>query len=466
MHPIISFRLVLVPIMIAFVEGCSLSRPMRVAPPPWSQTAISKVITDKIQAVDPNLNIGIKIIDMANNQPIYIKNDYSYYTPASLTKLVSLLGLLNYFKQPFRNAIYLSQDEDRYFLSIYDPNFLTQDLEKLSATLVKKKIRLDQLDIMQQDFSLPPIVLNRAVNDLNYDYGAPITQVHINKNACSLIGSSTGVGEKIAVNTGLFFPYELHVEATTIPADPAYAEIPLNVVFEGKKCFVKGNLRVGQSTETIKLAIPVEDNYNYVKAMIQHCLGDIAVSVMEDRDKGGAKEIVSQDKLYTDVAAVALKRSDNFIADYVVASFATQEKQSTWNDATQHLKARVEERWNVAITKSQMDDGSGLSRRNLFTVNQMSDFLNAVAKSPHFNDIQNLMACSQQAEGTTLAGRFPKDMRVYAKTATLAGVSNLAGYVYPKDNKLPYSFVITMNNFYGSPEKYRTLQNDIVKLFE
>jgi D-alanyl-D-alanine carboxypeptidase/D-alanyl-D-alanine-endopeptidase (penicillin-binding protein 4) len=441
-----------------------------------SHEEIGKLINDKIQNVDPSLNVGIKIIDLKSGQIIYTKNSNRYYTPASLTKVFTLLALNEYFQcpYPFSSAIYLNQDKDRYYLTIDDPNFLQADLKVLLDMLAKQGIVLDHLDVMRQAFSIPPTMVQRSVDDMHCAYGAPITRVHVNKNICSLIAKSSKIGEKVTIDKDIFFPYDLNIKAITVQNDQE--AIPLSIVWDGKQCTINGALKVGKE-ESLKLAIHEDDHYHYVVAMIKHFLPNASVAFQDSKQKEDEEEkvknstvpsdaIVSRKKSYADIAGIALKTSDNFIADYVLASYATQENQPTWDDATHRLREKINEVFQVDLTKSKMDDGSGLSRRNLFTVEQISDFLGTTYQKPNFNEMQSLMAYSQQDEGTTIAGRFPKNMRVYAKTGTLSGVSNLCGYVYPKQYETPYSFVITMNNFCDPIKNYRDLQDNIIKLFQ
>lgn len=52
-------------------------------------------------------------------------------------------------------------------------------------------------------------------------------------------------------------------------------------------------------------------------------------------------------------------------------------------------------------------------------------------------------------------------MRIYAKTGTLLGVSNIAGYI-EKDGRKKISFVLMMQNFTKNPSFYKELQEKII----
>ncbi len=114
----------------------------------------------------------------------------------------------------------------------------------------------------------------------------------------------------------------------------------------------------------------------------------------------------------------------------------------------------------VDLTKSDLRDGSGISRQNLLTVNQFDSLLKAVAKSNNFELVKSILA--GPSDDSTLHERF-ENYDIYAKTGSLTGVSALVGYFYDSKKEL-YSFVIMANNFYQNRQRYHKLEEDIIKL--
>lgn len=162
-----------------------------------------------------------------------------------------------------------------------------------------------------------------------------------------------------------------------------------------------------------------------------------------------------------EIAAIAMKTSDNFMTDYLLAEFATQTKQIEWRQAIINFKRLIFRKFAVDMTKSALQDGSGISRLNLLTVNQFDSFLKAVALKKGFAEIKSIMACP--GEECTLRERFKNMPKFYAKTGKMSNVSSLVGYFYDKDNEL-HSFVIVANNFYGGITQYHKLEEEIIKL--
>ena len=154
-------------------------------------------------------------------------------------------------------------------------------------------------------------------------------------------------------------------------------------------------------------------------------------------------------------------RQNRFITDYLLAEFATQKKQHEWRGASSSLKQLIKNKFNVDLSKSNIDDGSGISRLNLLTVNQLDSFLSVVSKKSNFASTKSLMAIPR--EECTLRDRFKDVTELYVKTGSLSNVSALVGYFYDKRREL-HSFVIMSNNFFGDHEPYRGLEEAIISI--
>jgi len=116
----------------------------------------------------------------------------------------------------------------------------------------------------------------------------------------------------------------------------------------------------------------------------------------------------------------------------------------------------------VDQTRMLVDDGCGLSRYDLTSARQMAKLLAMDARSGG----TRLVAVLPTGGEGTLRKRFrnlPDPTLVVAKTGTLDGVSNLAGYlVRPGRDTLAFAFLC--NGFTGSPRPVRLLQDKMIAL--
>lgn len=116
----------------------------------------------------------------------------------------------------------------------------------------------------------------------------------------------------------------------------------------------------------------------------------------------------------------------------------------------------------IDTTKFSIVDGSGVSRYNLLTADQLVRLLAAVYKSRRIFPILYDALPIAGVDGT-LTGRMNNTLaegNLHAKTGTLNGVSCLSGYVRTLDSEL-LAFSIMMQNFLTSPENYRRAQDKI-----
>ncbi|HXP89759.1 MAG TPA: D-alanyl-D-alanine carboxypeptidase [Fibrobacteria bacterium] len=116
----------------------------------------------------------------------------------------------------------------------------------------------------------------------------------------------------------------------------------------------------------------------------------------------------------------------------------------------------------VDQTRMLVDDGCGLSRYDLASARQMARLLAMDAR----NGGTRLVSVLPTGGEGTLRHRFqnlPDPTVVVAKTGTLDGVSNLAGYlVRPGRDTLAFAFLC--NGFTGSPRPVRQFQDRMIAL--
>src|SRR5438045_4185172 len=67
-----------------------------------SQKSLPSQIKEIINNTDPNVNIGIKIMSLADNKTIYELNSNRHFVPASTIKLATVLAALYYLRPSYR----------------------------------------------------------------------------------------------------------------------------------------------------------------------------------------------------------------------------------------------------------------------------------------------------------------------------------------------------------------------------
>jgi D-alanyl-D-alanine carboxypeptidase len=164
------------------------------------------------------------------------------------------------------------------------------------------------------------------------------------------------------------FPYTIINDTKTIAENE---NDRLIVTIEGQKYIIKGTL--SKSTGPVTIAAVANDNLSHVKYHLEKQLSNHEVAlegkILFSNDKvKEAKTVASLTKNIKDVAAKAMKKSDNFMTDYFLAQFASKHAVTEWDWAAAKLKEVVAKQFNVDLTRSDLRDGSGISRQNLVMV--------------------------------------------------------------------------------------------------
>lgn len=136
-----------------------------------------------------------------------------------------------------------------------------------------------------------------------------------------------------------------------------------------------------------------------------------------------------------------MKESDNFFAEQSLL-MVSKERLSVMNDAA-IIDTLLKTDFNDLPHIPRWVDGSGLSRYNLFTPQDMVIILKKMKDSFGMERIRTIFPTGNEG---TLRNYYRDDSTyIYAKTGTLSGVVALSGFLYTKKSKL-LIFSILVNN--------------------
>lgn len=163
------------------------------------------------------------------------------------------------------------------------------------------------------------------------------------------------------------------------------------------------------------------------------------------------------------VLSPMMKNSDNHYAEYVfkmIGAVATREAAGNTADFSRTAIKQCMEAGPIGFKKCLLNDGSGLSRRNLLTAEALTGALTAAYHNPN---IYRPLYSSMSIAGVD--GTLRKRMKgsqaqgnVHGKTGTLRNVSALTGYVTSADGEI-LAFAALMNGYaIGS---YKDVQDKI-----
>jgi D-alanyl-D-alanine carboxypeptidase/D-alanyl-D-alanine-endopeptidase (penicillin-binding protein 4) len=157
-----------------------------------------------------------------------------------------------------------------------------------------------------------------------------------------------------------------------------------------------------------------------------------------------------------------MHRSDNFFAEQVLL-MASSELLGVMNEA-RLIDTILKTDFKDLPQKPRWADGSGLSRYNLFTPQDLVMILNKIKNEFGMERTKNIFATGNEG---TLTNYF-KDLqgKFYAKTGTLSGVVALSGYLYTKKNRLLLVSVQVNNHQTSATTVRRAVEQFVMKVYD
>ena len=412
-----------------------------------------------------NLNLKAGSPQASSPQTLYSQDAEKYFTPASVTKLLTTAAALQQLGKDYRirTSIY---DEGNGTLRVVgrgDPSLKDEQLVTLAKQLRQKGVtRINNLIADDTHFKGEVIPGSWMWEDIPFYYGAPVSSFILNENASILRLFPQKEGETLLPrweqpSEG----YRWRVVNNTVTAEEGEKKyITINRDTKGQTLNIQGQLAVNSQPDITAIAVfdPIE---HFVRHFRQHLLLERIslgrTSTVTDDIK--ARNIKAEEIKGEEIAAVESAplselikeiniNSNNLFAEALVRTLAVKaplkENQTTVNAGLEVLQTALTQ-IGVDPTTYKLDDGSGLSRKNLISPQALVQLLQGVARSPFAKVYFNSLPIA----GTT--GTFKYRLRdtaaegiVIAKTGTMTGVVSLAGYVN-SPNYEPVVFSIMVN---------------------
>lgn len=163
-----------------------------------------------------------------------------------------------------------------------------------------------------------------------------------------------------------------------------------------------------------------------------------------------------------------LKNSDNLFADaiFLKTGSALNPNLRSWDQAGALIKEAIKIHYGIDLSNSRIVDGSGVSRYNLLSPNQLGQLLQAAWRDPA---IRNTFISALAAEGEegTLKNRFQLSKAhktFYGKTGCMGNIRSLVGYIR-RHCKTPLIFIMMGNGILDKMSDYIAFEDEAVGLF-
>ncbi len=414
----------------------------------------------------------------------HTQNDQYLANPASLMKILTATLASEVLGRDFRFQTQVSFSANKVknghlkqplLLSLEgDPSFTQKDLHQLLLNLRKQGVtQLDSVQIDASRYQGHAWSLGQVWNDHGICFAAPTGAAMINRN-CVFGNLKAG---KLNENARFYMtpnsPLSIDNKVLTLaPENAKNCNILLTILGANK-------YRLSGCMSQDSRRLPLGFSGNDANAFFAHILSqelallgfgkEVKISFVEapfrhskaQKDANQLIQVTHFSAPLTELVARMLQKSDNLIADSLFKASGYQywlknNEKGSFQDAYKAgeiaIKALLDS-YQVETQSLVIRDGSGLSRENLIYAKTLYQVLDLWLTQPKYTWLIKSLPIG--AETGTLKNRESlKDLalkgRILAKSGSMQGVVNLAGFVQAKDEKKGLQlrpFVFMVNQF-------------------
>lgn len=431
-------------------------------------THIQPAIDRIINQVDPQINMGIKIVDLDTGEVLYQRHADQLFIPASNMKLYSDAAALLALGPDYRFHTTLSTNapvidggvlQGSLYLNMPgDPSFKEAHLNQLITQLSTWGVhRISGNVVLASEHQVVnPYAVGVVAKDLTYSYGAPLAPVMLDENRLTVtVNPAWQPGLPAVVE---FTPKnaQMHLD-NQIKTAAQSKGCGISLKMEGENHLIARGC-VGMNQSAIQQRLAIRNPFRYAQDMMIYQLKQQGITldgqVVLGQAPASSFVIATHDSQpIRQLLADTLKPSDNLYADslYLHAAAKIKGKPLNWSEAQPVIKQFLQQQTGISLKNSQLVDGSGLSRQDLLTAEQTVDLLRFLHDRFPLA-YEYIAALPIAGQDGTLQRRLRKPNQqgfIRAKTGTMTGISSLSGYLYTA-NAHTLAFAIFINTRPGT----------------
>lgn len=439
--------------------------------------AHSNNLDEYINYLPTGSNLSLLIQKTGAHTPLIDYRSQQLALPASTQKIVTALTALLQLGADYRFVTSLETrgainngviQGDLIARFTGDPTLKREDLHKMVTSLKKAGIVKINGNILIDTsvFTSHDKAPGWPWNDMTQCFSAPPSAAIVDHNCFSVsLYSADKPGDTATVRIASYYPVTLLSQVRTTAKDDAsarYCELDV-VAGDLNRYTLTGCL--AQRSEPLPLTFAVQDGAGYAGAILKAELTSAGISytgslLRQTQSNPPAKLLTSNSSApLHSLLRVMLKKSDNLYADTIFRTIGRQYfgVPGSWRAGADAMRQILRQKAGIDLANSILVDGSGLSRHDLISATSMMQILQYIAR----NDNQlNLIAMLPVAgvDGTlqyrSSLHEAGLDGKMTAKTGSLQGVYNLAGFITREDGQ-QLAFVQYLSGYAVSPSEQR-----------
>ena len=435
-------------------------------------------VEEYINQLPAGANLALMVQKIGASAPQIDYHSQQMALPASTQKVITALAALLQLGPDYRFTTTLESrgEVDNGVLKgdliarfDGDPTFKRQDLRNMVAALKRAGIQKIEGNVLIDTsvFASHDKAPGWPWNDMTQCFSAPPAAAIVDRNCFSVsLYSAPKANDLAFIRIASYYPVTMFSQVRTLPrgsSDAQYCE--LDVMPGDLNRYTLTGCMV-QRADPLPLAFAIQDGASYAGAILKAELKEAGISYSGTllrqtlANQPGTVLASKQSAPLHDLLRIMLKKSDNMIADTVFRTIGRNfyGVQGTWRAGADAVRQILRQKAGVDLGNSIVVDGSGLSRHNLISPATMMQALQYIAQNDsQLNFISMLPLAGHDGSLQYRAGLHEAgvDGKVSAKTGSLQGVYNLAGFITTASGQR-MAFIQYLSGYAVEPADQRT----------
>ncbi|KHD29823.1 serine-type D-Ala-D-Ala carboxypeptidase [Xenorhabdus nematophila] len=438
----------------------------------------ASAVEEGTQYLPTGTNFSFIAQKIGSKTPLMDYHGQQLALPASTQKIVTALSALLQLGKDYRFVTTLESDANisdgtlegnltaRF---VGDPMLTRSQLRNMTEALKQSGIKQINGDLIidVSIFASHDKAPGWVWNDMTQCFSSPPTAAIVDKNCFSVsLNSAEQPGKLAFVRIPSFYPVSVLSEVKTLAKgspEAKYCELDVTAG-DLNRYTLTGCLT--QRDEALPLAFAIQNGASYAGKILKNELTIAGIELKGHIRRQSLPQqpekilALNQSVPLHDMLKIMLKKSDNMIADALFRTLGHRyfNVPGTWRAGSDAVRQILKQKAGIDLGNTIIVDGSGLSRHNLISAATMMEILQFIAQNNEELDFISMLP--KAGYDGTLAYRpglheAGVDGKVFAKTGSLQGVYNLAGFLTAVSGQ-QIAFVQFISSYSVPPEDQRT----------
>lgn len=397
---------------------------------------------------------------VANKSQTLIEQDSKqFFAPASTLKVVTALAAKLELGDDYRFETQIERIGSELVVRFSgDPTLINAHLNTLLKTIKQKGIhKVSNIYLDNSAFSGYERAVGWPWDILGVCYSAPASAITLDRN-CVQASISSASSNKTQTFVPAHQPITVTSDAKSLPSiDKKAQQCDLELTTKsGNQYHLSGCM--SHRNKPLPLKFAVQDTVDYTQHVLIRLLKENRIEftgkiLTKSVPNQGVVIASHQSEPLNQLLDTMLKRSDNLIADNLTKTLGREFffQAGSFANGTEAIKQIIFANTGINLEHAKLADGSGLSRNNRMTADDMQQVLSYIWQ--HDKELNLVASLPISGESGTL--KYRKSMRsapikgqIQAKSGSVYGSYNMAGYILDKQKQPTALFVQFVGDYH------------------